>query len=50
MEQVEALIFSLNGSKFVGGVHQAIVSFLPQVTTVDRGPLLWETLNDAICC
>ena len=37
-EAVEALIFSQNVSKFSGGVHayQAIVCFLPQVTTVDR--------------
>ena len=39
LEQVEALIFSLNVSNFAGGVHghQAIVSFLPLVTTVDHG-------------
>ncbi|CAI8013456.1 hypothetical protein GBAR_LOCUS8528 [Geodia barretti] len=49
---VEALIFSLNVSNFAGGVHghQAIISFLPQVTTVDHGALPWSTLNNAICC
>ncbi|CAI8002026.1 hypothetical protein GBAR_LOCUS3310, partial [Geodia barretti] len=37
-EALEALIFSQNVSEFAGGVHahQAIVCFLPQVTTVDR--------------
>ena len=37
-EAVEALIFSHNVSQFAGGVHgyQAIVSFLAQITTVDR--------------
>ncbi|CAI8054379.1 hypothetical protein GBAR_LOCUS29682, partial [Geodia barretti] len=46
----EALIFSLNVSNFAGGVHghQAIISFLPQVTTVDHGALPWSTLNNAI--
>ena len=48
---LQALIFSLNISKFVGGMHghQAIVSFLSQVTAGDRGALPWETLNDSIC-
>ena len=38
-EQVEAMIFSLNVSRFSGGVYgyQAVISFLPQVPTVDRG-------------
>ncbi|CAI8054373.1 hypothetical protein GBAR_LOCUS29677, partial [Geodia barretti] len=50
--QVQALIFSLKVSNFAGGVHghQAIVSFLPLVTTVDHGALPWSTLNNAICC
>ena len=49
---VQALIFSLKVSNFAGGVHghQAIVYFLPQVTTVDHGALPWSSLNNAICC
>ena len=49
---VQALIISLKVSNFAGGVHghQAIVYFLPQVTTVDHGALPWSTLNNAICC
>ena len=44
LEQVEALIFSLKVSNFAGGVHghQAIVSFLLLVTTVDHGALPWS--------
>ena len=43
-EPVEALIFSLYVSNFARGVHghQAIVSFLPLVTTVDHGALPWS--------
>ena len=35
--------FSLNVYKFAVGVHehQAIISYLPQVTTIDRGALPW---------
>ncbi|CAI8017747.1 hypothetical protein GBAR_LOCUS10723, partial [Geodia barretti] len=42
---VQAVIFSLKVSNFAGGVHghQAIVSFLPLVTTVDHGALPWST-------
>ena len=49
---VQALIFSLKVSNFARGVHghQAIVYFLPQVTTVDHGALPWSSLNNAICC
>ncbi|CAI8029217.1 hypothetical protein GBAR_LOCUS16607, partial [Geodia barretti] len=49
---VEVLIFPSNVSRFARGVHghQAIVSFLPLVTTVDHGALPWSTLNNAICC
>ena len=41
---LQALIFASN---FAGGVHghQAIVSFLQLVTTVDHGALLWSTLK-----
>ena len=47
---VQALIFSLNVSNFAGGVHghQAIVSFLSQVTMVDHGALPWSTLNNVL--
>ena len=49
---VQAMIFSPKVSNFAGGVHgyQAIVYFLPQVTTVDHGALPWSSLNNAICC
>ena len=42
-------MFSLKVFNFAGGVHghQAIVYFLPQVTTVDHGALPWSSLNNA---
>ena len=47
---VQALIFSLKVFNFASGMHghQAIVSFLPLVTTVDHGALPWSTLKNAI--
>ena len=47
---VQALIFSLKVFNFASGMHghEAIVSFLPLVTTVDHGALPWSTLKNAI--